>query len=146
MTQVFTDGMTVAMSMWASGNFDWLQHGRCSGQCTQEDLSFKNLSFVTAAGNQVDTESEDDEEIVTEDEEEVVTEDEEDVVTEEEEEEEHHDDTSPISDIRAGFDAIRNKPHYDDHTLSRTLYQVDRTFDFIQEKLIEMSAKLNVLD
>jgi len=75
-----------------------------------------------------------------------VTEDEENVVTEEEEEEEHHDDTTPISDIRAGFDAIRNKPHYDDHTLSRTLYQVDRTFDFIEQKLIEMAAKLNDLD
>jgi len=56
------------------------------------------------------------------------------------------DDTVHISDLRAGFEAIKNKAHYNEHTLSRTLYQVDQTFDFIQEKLIEMSAKLDVLD
>lgn len=50
MTQDFEGGMTVAMSIWSSWDFDWLQHGICTGQCTKEDLKFKNLKFTTAAG------------------------------------------------------------------------------------------------
>ena len=33
---------------------------------------------------------------------------------------------------------IRESPHYEDGTESRTLYQVDREIDFIEEKLLEM--------
>lgn len=49
-----------------------------------------------------------------------------------------------MADIVAGFEAIRNNPHYSETHQSRTLYQVDRTFDYIQEKLIEMAAHLNI--
>lgn len=30
-----------------------------------------------------------------------------------------------MTDIAAGFEKIKNNPHYDDQKLSRTLYQVD---------------------
>jgi len=53
------------------------------------------------------------------------------------------DSATVIIDIAAGFEAIKNNPHYSEDHHSRTLYQVDQTFDLIQEKLIEMAARLN---
>merc|ERR1719313_1006598 len=47
-----------------------------------------------------------------------------------------------VTDIVAGFEAIHNNPHYSDTELSRTLYQVDQTLDFIEEKLVEMAGGL----
>jgi hypothetical protein len=47
-----------------------------------------------------------------------------------------------VTDILAGFEAIHNNPHYSDTEFSRTLYQVDQTLDFIEEKLIEMAGGL----
>jgi hypothetical protein len=52
MTEVFESGMTFAMSLWSSGNFNWLHHGRCDGGCSDTiDLKFKNFAFTTASGN-----------------------------------------------------------------------------------------------
>ena len=38
----------------------------------------------------------------------------------------------------ADLDEIRENPHYKDGTNSRTLYQVDRELDFIEENLREL--------
>ena len=84
MTQDLENGMTFAMSVWKSDDFDWLQHGRCSGTCTEQDLKFKNFVFTSASGNQ-------------------------DVIPDSGDE-----DTVTISDIAAGFEAIRNNPHYNE--------------------------------
>ena len=45
------------------------------------------------------------------------------------------------SDLKAEFDAIRKKQHYSDDEHSRTMYQVDRTLDLIEEKLTSQQAQ-----
>merc|ERR1711953_641007 len=45
-----------------------------------------------------------------------------------------------ISDPTKKFDDIWKKQHYDENEPSRTLYQVDRSLDYIEEKLIEIHA------
>ena len=39
------------------------------------------------------------------------------------------------SDLKAEFESIRKKQHYSSDEHSRTMYQVDRTLDLIEEKL-----------
>jgi len=51
MTGDIQDGMAFAMSVWASDDLDWLQHGTCSGTCGIPDLKFKNFVFTTANGD-----------------------------------------------------------------------------------------------
>lgn len=68
------------------------------------DLKFKNLTFNTAAGGSGSDDSGDND---------------------------GSDDNggsggeTVMTDIAAGFEKIKNNPHYDDQKLSRTLYQVD---------------------
>lgn len=59
-TDVMKNGMTIAMSIWSSGNLDWLQHGRCQGSCGQPDLKFKNFKFTTKNANNDDSDNSDD--------------------------------------------------------------------------------------
>lgn len=118
MTDDIRNGMTFAMSVWkpGDGNLNWLEHGRCSGSCSQQDLKFKNLTFSTAAHSDSDNnDSNDDDNTDNND-------------------DSTDNDTVVIdpSEIAAGFEAIRNNPHYDATHFSRTLWQVDQTFDFIQ--------------
>ena len=54
--------------------------------------------------------------------------------TESESESEDDETISHFEELRE----IRESPHYEDGTESRTLYQVDREIDFIEEKLLEM--------
>jgi len=48
-----------------------------------------------------------------------------------------------MTDIAAGFAAIRANPNYSSTQLSRTLFQVDQSFDFIEQQLISMQTVLN---
>jgi hypothetical protein len=55
MTDDIRNGMTFAMSVWASDDLDWLQHGTCTGTCGDgpdglPDLRMKNFVFTTEAG------------------------------------------------------------------------------------------------
>lgn len=45
-----------------------------------------------------------------------------------------------IDDPREKFDEIWEKPHYDVNEPSRTMYQVDRSLDYVEKKLTEMHA------
>jgi hypothetical protein len=56
----------------------------------------------------------------------------------EDEESDEEEDTEPIrmTDPTAEFEAIWAKRNHDDSKPSKTLYQVDRSLDLIQEKLI----------
>merc|ERR1712027_71389 len=51
--------------------------------------------------------------------------------------------TTTMTDIAAGFAAIRANPNYSSTQLSRTLFQVDQSFDFIEQQLISMQTVLN---
>lgn len=139
MTVDLENGMTFAMSIWSSQGLDWLQHGRCEGQCGQPELQFKNFVFKTASyivdgdNSDNDDEEEDDD---GENESEEESEEEEESGEEEEENDEQH------IDISAGFAAIRNNPHYSTTDLSRTLYQVDQSFDYIEKVLVKMGNAL----
>lgn len=139
MTQNIIDGMVFAMSIWKSDDLEWLQHGTCSYTCENPDLRFDNLVFTTKNGGSNDGGSNDggsndggsndggSNDGGSND-------------------GGSNDDgnTVDLTTIAAGFEAIRNNPHYGDK-MSRTLYQVDQSFDFIQDKLIEMAARLDVL-
>ena len=59
-TDVMKNGMTIAMSIWSSGNLDWLQHGRCQGGCGTPDLKLKNFKFTTKNANTDDGDNSDD--------------------------------------------------------------------------------------
>jgi hypothetical protein len=83
--------MVIAMSVWQHWDFDWLQHGRCSGSCTQEDLGFKNLVFNTASSNGGDNDGGNDNGGEGSGE---------------------NNGGGTTGDIAAGFAAIRNNPHY----------------------------------
>ena len=52
LSQMSTDmtQMVISISNWGSGNFDWLQHGECSGSCSHTATwsSLKNLKFNSA--------------------------------------------------------------------------------------------------
>jgi len=115
MTDDIRNGMTFAMSVWkpGDGNLNWLEHGRCSGSCSEQDLKFKNLTFTTAAHS--DSPDNDD-------------------TTDDNDDSTDNDTDVPVpvpvpvidpSSIAAGFEAIRNNPHYDATHFSRTLWQVD---------------------
>jgi len=47
-----------------------------------------------------------------------------------------------MTDPTAEFEAIWAKPNHDNAKPSKTLYQVDRSLDLIQEKLVQMYTVL----
>jgi hypothetical protein len=102
MTDDLRNGMTFAMSIWTSDNFDWLHHGRCSaGSCGLPDLKLKNFVFNTASGGSGgggDNGGGGDGGNGG------------------------GGDPIQVEDIRAGFAKIREKPHYSASEKSRTLY------------------------
>lgn len=148
MTQDLENGMTIAMSVWSSWDFSWLQHGRCSGSCTEENLGFKNLVFTTASGNSADQDQNNDDDNGDDEDDGGNTGDDEGEGNGDEEDGDGADENQDGGsvDIAAGFAAIKNNPHYSEHTLSRTLYQVDQSFDFIEEKMIAFQHVLNTLN
>ena len=131
-TDVLRDGMTFAMSVWTDnsrdGALDWLQHGICdqrlSNPCGSPDLKFRNFRFTTKDGSSSSGGGS----------------------------------TgggstgggstggsggsASMTDIAAAFANIRANPHYSSTNLSRTLYQVDQSFDLIEQQLISMQAAL----
>jgi len=131
-TDVLRDGMTFAMSVWTDnsrdGALDWLQHGICdqrlSNPCGSPDLKFRNFKFTTKDGSSSSGGGS----------------------------------TgggstgggstggsggsASMTDIAAAFANIRANPHYSSTNLSRTLYQVDQSFDLIEQQLISMQAAL----
>merc|ERR1719471_1438110 len=141
-TDVLRDGMTFAMSVWTDnsrdGALDWLQHGICdqrlSNPCGSPDLKFRNFRFTTKDGSSSSGGGS----------------------------------TgggsnsggstgggstgggstggsggsASMTDIAAAFANIRANPHYSITNLSRTLYQVDQSFDLIEQQLISMQAAL----
>jgi len=151
-TDVLRDGMTFAMSVWTDnsrdGALDWLQHGICdqrlSNPCGSPDLKFRNFKFTTkdgsssSGGGSTGGDSN------------------------------GGGSTgggsngggstgggstgggstggsggsASMTDIAAAFANIRANPHYSSTNLSRTLYQVDQSFDLIEQQLISMQAAL----
>jgi len=124
MTDDLKNGMTFAMSVWkpGDGNLNWLEHGRCSGWCNEQDLKFKNLTFSTAAHSDSGDNSDNTDETDATD-----NTDETDATDNTDDSDNSNNDTVVIdpSAIAAGFEAIRNNPHYDATHFSRTLWQVD---------------------
>jgi len=45
-----------------------------------------------------------------------------------------------VTDPEEAFEEIWEKPHYSPNEPSRTMYQVDQTLTYIEEKLIKMHA------
>ena len=128
------------MSVWTddtqAGALDWLQHGICdqslSNPCGAPDLKFRNFKFTTKdgaggsnsgstgdSGNTGGSGSTGDSGNTGGS---------------------GTGGSTTVTDIAAGFAAIRTNPNYSSTQLSRTLFQVDQSFDFIEQQLISMQT------
>jgi len=113
------------------------QWGNGAEDCPQGEDDHSNEDEV----DEDSEEESEDEESEQEEEEESEDEEEEEESDDEDSEEDEDDIMPPIPDEWTTWQTlqeIRDNPHYSPDNYSRTLYQVDRELDFIEQKLIEL--------